>query len=80
MSLHRCLAVFVVGYCLLFVDVGFVALRSEPISVGIQKETEKDMMGHVTRERFQSILDSQVSMRTRLTGGLSLRLVIDWPS
>lgn len=42
----------------------------EPINTGIQHETEKESMGHITRERFQTLLDSQV--RTIVFGEYSL--------
>jgi hypothetical protein len=36
-------------------------LMEEPISMGIQKETETAALGHVTMDRFQHLLDSPVS-------------------
>ena len=42
----------------------------EKISQGIQQDTETKMLGHVTQERFKSLLDSQVSVHLSRFPGL----------
>ena len=51
----------------------FIDRSVEQISQGIQLDSEKEMLGHMTRERFQGLLDSQVrySPLNRANGSFS---------